>query len=162
MRKQTNRNLSDRDFSQRNTPLRYLGFLIDESLFDEFEMLNEFGVGLGLQRKDIKQFTFVETRKKIPTLRHNQITNKEFSWLGEIHSNDAREFLDKPFDVLIAIYRGKHNYLDAMVAESSAKFKIGFNDADSRLFDLLISVDLKESTLFKVEVVKYLKAMQKI
>jgi len=162
LRKQTNRNLSERDFSQRNTPLKYLGYLIDESLFDEFEMLNEFGVGLGIQRKNIKQFTFVETRKKIPTLRHNQITNKEFNWRGEIHSNDAREFLDHPFDVLVAVYKGKHKYLDAMVAESRAKFKIGFNNADSRLFDLLISVDLKDTSLFKSEIRKYLKVMRKI
>jgi len=135
--------LSERDFSQRNTSLRSLGFLIDESLFDNFESLYEFGTDLNLQRKDIKQLTFAETRKKIPTLRHNQITNKEFNWRGEIHNVDAREFLDYPFDVLISLYIGKHKYLDVLVAESRAKFKIGFNDGDSRLFDLLLAVDLK-------------------
>lgn len=162
LNKRTNRNLSERDFSQRNTPLKYLGFLIDETFFDEFEMLYGFGTDLGLQRKDIKLFTFVEARKNIPSLRHNQITDKGFNWRGEIHNPDAREFLDYPFDVLIALYKDKHNYLDALVAESRAKFKIGFNDADKRLFDLLLSVDLKDQALFKAEVEKYMRVMKKI
>ena len=162
LRKQTDRYLSGRDVSQRNTPLRYLGFLVDETFFDEFEMLYEFGTDLGLQRKDIKQLTFAETRRRIPSLRHNQITNKEFNWRGEIHNENAREFLDKPFDVIIGLYQGKHKYLDAMVAESKAKFKIGFNDADKRLFDLILTVDLKHPELFKAEVAKYLRIMRKI
>lgn len=162
LRKNIDKCLLVRDVSQRNTSLRYLGFLIDEALFDKFESLYEFGTDLGLQRKDIKQLTFAETRKRIPSLRNNQITNKEFNWRGEIHNEDAREFLDYPFDVLIGFYKGKHKYLDALVAESKAKFKIGFNDADKRLFDLLLTVDLQDAELMKAEVAKYLKILNKL
>lgn len=162
LRKHTEKNLSERDISQRNTPLKYLGFLVDETFFDDFEMLYEFGNELGLQRKDIKLFTFVETRRKIPSLRQNQITNKEFTWRGEIHNQNAREFLDFPFDVLIGYYKGKHEFLSAMVAQSKAKFKMGFNGADERLFDLLLTVDLQNTDAFKSEVKKYLKIFKKI
>ncbi len=162
LRKHTEKNLSERDISQRNTPLKYLGFLVDETFFDDFEMLYEFGNELGLQRKDIKLFTFVETRRKIPSLRQNQITNKEFTWRGEIHNQNAREFLDFPFDVLIGYYKGKHEFLSAMVAQSKAKFKMGFNGADERLFDLLLTVDLQNTDAFKSEVNKYLKIFKKI
>jgi len=162
LKKHTEKKLTERDISQRNTPLKYLGFLVDEALFDELEMLYEFGQELGLQRKDIKMFTFVETRRKIPSLRQNQITNKEFTWRGEIHNQNAQEFLDFPFDVLIGYYKGKHEFLSAMVAESKAKFKIGFNGSDERLFDLLLAVDLDNPELFKNEVKKYLKVFKKI
>ncbi|WP_026452152.1 DUF6913 domain-containing protein [Aequorivita capsosiphonis] len=162
LKKHTQKNLLERDVSQRNTPLKYLGFLVDETFFDDFEMLYEFGNELGLQRKDVKVFTFVETRRKIPSLRQNQITNKEFTWRGEIHSQNAREFLDFPFDVLIGIYRNKHEFLSAMVAESKAKFKIGFDGVDERLFDLLLAVDPQNSKTFKSEVKKYLEIFKKI
>lgn len=162
LRKQIDKSLSERDFSQRNTSLRYLGFLIDESLFDDFESLYEFGIDMGLQRKDIKQFTFVETQKRIPSLLNNQISNKEFNWRGEIRNDDAMEFLNNPFDVLIGFYRGQHEYMDAMVAQSKAKFKIGFNDADKRLFDLLLTVDLQHPELVKEEIAKYMRIMNKI
>jgi hypothetical protein len=162
LKKHTEKNLTERDISQRNTSLKYLGFLVDEAFFDDFEMLYEFGNELGLQRKDVKLFTFVETRRKIPSLRQNQITNKEFTWRGEIHNQNAQEFLDFPFDVLIGFYDKKHEFLSAMVAQSKAKFKIGFNGADERLFDLLLTVDLYKPDAFKSEVKKYLKIFKKI
>lgn len=162
LKKHTEKKLMERDISQRNTPLKYLGFLVDEVFFDDFEMLYEFGNELGLQRKDVKMFTFVETRRKIPSLRQNQITNKEFTFRGEIHSQNAQEFLDFPFDVLIGFYNGKHEFLSAMVAQSKAKFKIGFNGADERLYDLLLTMDIRKPELFKSEVKKYLQIFKKI
>lgn len=162
LKKHIEKNLKERDFSKRNEPLTYLGFLVDEAFFDNFEMLYEFGKDLGLQRKDIKIFTFVETRRKIPSLRQNQITNKEFGWRGEIHNQNAQEFLDFPFDVLIGYYKGTHEFLGAMVAQSRAKFKIGFNNSDARLYDLLLNVDLQNKDAFKSEVKKYLKIFKKI
>lgn len=162
LKKHTEKNLTERDISQRNTSLNYLGFLVDEVLFDDFEMLYGFGKELGLQRKDVKVFTFVETRRKIPSHRQNQITNKEFTWRGEIQNQNAQEFLDFPFDVLIGYYKGKHEFLGAMVAQSKAKFKIGFSGADERLFDLLLTVDLQNPEAFKSEVKKYLRILKKI
>lgn len=162
LKKHTEKQLAERDISQRNLPLKYLGFLVDEAFFDDFETLYEFGKELGLQRKDIKFFTFVETRRKIPSLRQNQITNKEFTWRGEIHNQNAQEFLNFPFDVLIGYYKGKHEYLDALVALSKAKFKIGFSQADKRLYDLILTVDLESSVLFRAETKKYLQILKKI
>lgn len=162
LKKHTSKQLSERDISQRNTPLRYLGFVVDEVFFDDFELLYEFGKELGLQRKDIKFFTFLETRRKIPSLRQNQITNKEFSWRGEISSQNANEFLEFPFDVLIGFYQGDHKFVEAMVAKSAAKFKIGFREMDERLYDLLLGVDPQNINLFKSELKKYLEILKKI
>ncbi|WP_347375117.1 hypothetical protein [Aequorivita sp. Q41] len=162
LKKTTEKNLVARDISGRNTSLKTLGFLIDETFFDDFEMFYEFGNELGLQGKDIKVFTFVKTKKKIPSVRHNQITNKEFNWRGEITNQNAQDFLEFPFDVLIGFYKGRQEYMAAMVSRSRAKFKIGFNGADARLFDLLLASDMQKPAFFKNEVKKYLKAFNKI
>ncbi|QAA80654.1 hypothetical protein EI546_02440 [Aequorivita sp. H23M31] len=162
LKRQTDKSLAERDVSQRNAPLTYLGFLVDEALYEDFEMLADFGVELGLQRKNIKIFTFIETRKKIPSVRQNQITNKEFGWNGEIKNESAIEFLNNSFDVLIGYYTGKHDFLDTLVAQSKAKFKIGCNSANEQFFDLLLNVDLNKPKDFREEVTKYLKILKKI
>lgn len=162
LKKHTEKILKERDVSQRNSPLKYLGFLVDESFFSDFELLYKFGKSIGLQEKDVKVFTFIETRRRIPTLRSNQISNKEFSFQGEINSRNALEFLDYPIDVLVGFYNGKHEFLDSMVAMSKAKFKLGFKGADPRLYDLLLAVDPSNFGEAKTEMEKYLKILNKI
>lgn len=160
--KHTQKQLLERDISQRNTPLKSLGFVIDESFFDDFELLYEYGRQLGLQRKDIKLFTFIESRKKTPSLRQNQISNKDFGWDGEINNQNAREFLEYPFDVLVGYYRENNKFMEALVAKSAARFKIGFKEMDQRLYDLLLGVEPYDIDLFKSELKKYLKILKKI
>lgn len=162
LKNKTEKILTKRDVSQRNEPLKYLGFLVDEAFFDDFEMFYEFGKELGLQPKDVKLFTFVESRKKLPSLRQNQISNKEFTLRGEITSQNAREFLDFPFDVLIGFNVKKHEFLSVMLAQSKAKFKIGFKGADERIYDLMLAIDPKNNDEFKSEVTKYLRILKKI
>ncbi|MBT0608593.1 hypothetical protein KIV10_10390 [Aequorivita echinoideorum] len=154
--------MQKRDISQRNEPLVYLGFLVDENLQKNLQPFYEFSKELGLKEKDVKIFTFIETKRRIPTLRNNQISNKEFTLRGEIDNQNASEFLDFPFDVLVGLYKGKHTFLDAMVSKSKAKFKIGFKDADARLYDLLINVQPSNLEITKNEIEKYLKILNKI
>ena len=155
-------NISKRDNSEINSPLVTLGILVDESLTQDFDGLYDLANVLGLRRKDVKIFSFLELKHDLPSFRQNQINHKDFSWKGEIKSLNAREFLEVPYDVLIGYYNTTHLFLDMMVSCSQAKFKVGMKGADSRLFDLLISVDTNEKTAFKVELRKYLKILNKI
>ena len=58
-----------------------LGFLVDEDLFNDFEKLYEVANEIGLQRKDVKIFTFIRVKKKLEsvlppvTLRLKSIQN---------------------------------------------------------------------------------------
>jgi hypothetical protein len=162
IRKQTEKNLDKRDLSQLNSTVKTLGFLVDESKFQDFELLYDFSVFLGLQRKDVKVFSFVEYKKKAPSLRQDQVNNKDFSWDGTINNQNAKEFLNKPFDVLVGYYKGTHEFLDLMVSESMAKFKVGMAGADERLYDLLIELDISKTEAIKVELIKYLRVLNKL
>jgi hypothetical protein len=162
IKRKISRNLIKRDISQRNAKLRKLGYLVNEDMFQDFEQLFEFSAELGLQRKDIKFYTFKEVKKKIPTLRQNQINNKDFSWKGDIQNQNALEFLDIPFDVLVGFYNEENEFMDIMISKSKAKFKLGFQGCDSRLFDLILRVDPMDFEQFKEEFKKYLTALKKI
>jgi hypothetical protein len=162
IKKKIVKNLINRDLSQRNTKLRTLGYLVNEDVFNDFEKLFEFSTELGLLRKDVKIYTFKEVKKKIPTLRQNQINNKDFSWTGEIHNQNALEFLDIQFDVLVGFYSEENEFLDIMMSKSKAKFKLGFEGSDSRLYDLILKVDPMDLERFKEELKKYLSVLKKI
>lgn len=156
------KNLISRDLSHRNSSLKTLGYLVNEDMFQDFELLYQFSKDIGLQRKDVKIYTFKEVKKKIPTLRQNQINNKHFSWSGEILNTNAIEFLDIPFDVLVGYYSEKNEFLDIMMSRSKAKFKVGFGRSDKRLVDLIINVDPMNFERFKEEFRKYLSVLNKI
>ena len=64
IRKQTIKNLEKRDLSEVNAPLRTLGFLVDETFFQDFENLLEYSKFLQIQPKDVKVFSFIEYKKK--------------------------------------------------------------------------------------------------
>jgi hypothetical protein len=155
-------NLKNRDLSNINDQLHFIGFLVDEEIKIDFEKFYEISKELGLHEKDVKIFSFSEVKTKTPTLHQNKINNKHFTWKGEIHNQNANEFLETPFDVLVGYYRSKNDYLDVMVSKSKAKFKMGFKEIDNRLFDLLIDVDPLNINAIKKELVKYFRTLNKI
>lgn len=155
-------NLKNRDLSNINDQLHSIGFLVDEEIKIDFEKFYEISKELGLHEKDVKIFSFSEVKTKTPTLHQNKINNKHFTWKGEIHNQNANEFLETPFDVLVGYYLSKNDYLDVMVSKSKAKFKMGFKEIDNRLFDLLIDVDPLNINAIKKELVKYFRTLNKI
>ena len=162
LRKKIEHSLKKRDISEINSEMKTLGILVDETVFQDFEKLYECADYYNLQPKDVKVFSFLEVKRKVPSLRHNQLHNKDFNWKGELHNQNAKEFINKRFDVLVGFYTTKNNFLDAMIADSNANFKVGISGADPRLFDLLIDIDIHDLDGFKLELKKYLTVLNKI
>ena len=162
LRKLTKKNLENRDISKLNESLKTLGFLVDEDLYNNLEKFFDISKKMGLQRKDVKIFSFMRVKKKLPSLRQNLINNKHFSWRGEIHNQNAKEFLETHFDVLVGYYKGENEFMDLMMSCSKAKFKVGFTGTDEHLSDLLINVNPLQANEFGEELIKYLKVLNKI
>ena len=160
--KKIDRNLKNRDLSRLNNKVITIGFLIDEDFFNDFEKLYAISEKMGLHHKDIKIFTFMNVKKKLPSLRQNQINNKEFSWKGIIQNQNANEYLGKSFDVLVGYYKRQNIFLDLMMTKSSANFKVGFKGVDSRLVDLIIDVNPLQVEKFGQELIKYMRVLNKI
>ncbi len=80
---------------------------------------------------------------------------------GELHNQNALEFLDQSFDVLVGWYEKTHPFLDPMISQSKAKFKVGFAGSDQRLFDLILNISPRDVDLFESELKKYLTLMKK-
>lgn len=162
LKKNLDTHLKNRDTSGVNFKVKTIGFLVDEAHDFNFEKFYDVFKDFNVKHKDVKVFSFVESKKKLPSLRQNQVQNKDFDWKGNLHNQNAQEFLDKELDVLVGYYTKRHEILDVLVAASNARFKVGFHGADERLYDLLLDVPFKDFNVFKSELKKYLQVLGKI
>jgi hypothetical protein len=145
-----------------NDSLTMIGFLVNEEDNIDFEIFFDISSTLGVHQKDIKIFSFIDIKTKTPTLIQNRIYSNHFNWRGEINNKNALDFLNTKLDVLVSYYSTKNNYLNLMTSKSKAKFKVGFNGVDDRLFDLIINVDPQKNLDVKSELLKYFKVLNKI
>jgi hypothetical protein len=162
IKKRIERYVALRDTSGRNTSLQTLGVLVDEGLIPDLYLFEDLPASLGVHPNKFRLFSFLEVKKKLPSIRQNQINNKDFSFKGQVKNNNALEFVEFPFDVLIGYYRGKNVFLDQLMAMSKARFKVGFKGGDPRLFDLILEQPPEDFKLFKRELKKYLQILNKI
>jgi hypothetical protein len=145
-----------------NDSLTTIGFLVNEEDNIDFEIFFDISSTLGVHQKDIKIFSFLDIKTKTPTLIQNRIYSNHFNWRGEINNKNALDFLNTKLDVLVSYYSTKNNYLNLMTSKSKAKFKVGFNGVDDRLFDLIINIDPQKNLDVKSELLKYFKVLNKI
>ena len=156
------KNLKKRTMFGVNDSLTTIGFLVNEEEHINFDIFFDMSIALGVQQKDMKIFSFTDIKTKTPTLIQNKIFSNHFNWRGEINNNNALDFLNTQLDVLVSYYDTKNNYLNLMTSKSKAKFKVGFNGVDDRLFDLIINVDPQKNLDVKSELLKYFKVLNKI
>lgn len=153
--------LKQRDRSGLNAKCRTLGVLLDENVVPDFDGFYDWYADLNMAPKDIKVFTYLEVKKKLPTLRQNQLTNTDFDWQGHIANPGAIEFIDTSFDVLLALYRPGNELLDLVVAKSKSKFKVGSQGLNPALFDLSLAVAPERLALMRSEFIKYMGILNK-
>ena len=161
-KKHITKNLKNRTMFDVNDYLTMIGFLVNEEDNIDFEIFFDISSTLGVHQKDIKIFSFIDIKTKTPTLIQNRIYSNHFNWRGEINNKNALDFLNTKLDVLVSYYSTKNNYLNLMTSKSKAKFKVGFNGVDNRLFDLIINVDPQKNLDVKGELLKYFKVLNKI
>lgn len=161
-KKHITKNLKNRTMFDVNDSLTTIGFLVNEEDNIDFEIFFDISSTLGVHQKDIKIFSFIDIKTKTPTLIQNRIYSNHFNWRGEINNKNALDFLNTKLDVLVSYYSTKNNYLNLMTSKSKAKFKVGFNGVDDRLFDLIINVDPQKNLEVKNELLKYFKVLNKI
>lgn len=160
--KRIERALKKRDRSGLNNAVKTIGIVYDGDDIHEIHYFNKLISLLNISEENISYLGFVTNDKKNASLPKHICTKKDFTWFGEIKSAEIKQFTNKKLDVIVGYYNKSDNYLDIIVAQSAARFKIGLANADERLFDLIVSVDPKESVKCNAEIVKYLRILGKL
>jgi hypothetical protein len=72
------------------------------------------------------------------------------------------EFLTKEYDLLINYYTQDKLMMQLMTVKTKARIKVGFDEIDKDLNDLILQTSLNDFTTFKTELKKYLTVMNEL
>lgn len=147
--------------SAHKSGISLVGILVDYESFDALEDFKKMVIDLG-KGINYNVLCFVNNVKEHDTLHQNKFDPKGISFKGEIKDADLSEFLAKPFDLLISYYQTEDLILQYISAKSTANFKVGFPSENYQINDLIIDVPFKNTEAFTVEMIKYLKILNRI
>ncbi len=157
-----NKILNSRNISVNDNKIESVGVILNLDEFNEQEDLRRFLKSIGIMENKIKFITFVTDKKLVPTPWDSYFNPKDFGWNGKIKSIELQEFINTKFDALISYYKADNLELNTVTTLSMANFKIGISGNDQRLNDFIIDVKPNQINIFKQEILKYLKVLNKI
>lgn len=89
-------------------------------------------------------------------------SNKDFNWKGDIRNQNLLSFVKEPTDLLICLCSERNPYLEYLILQSNAGFRVGFAGVNPELYDLEISVNKSQLEVFLDEIKKYLTILGKL
>lgn len=145
----------ERNFSK---PINKVGCIIDTNLDVDYYQILELIEEIGLKEKDIKIISFSDTNFNDPFSKM-RISKDSISLYGNIVSSDANEFISYDYDLLIN-YFGNNKILTLISSKVNAKFRVGFDNSNKDINDIIFSNIFNNFAKFSNELIKYLKKIK--
>ncbi|WP_236548039.1 DUF6913 domain-containing protein [Polaribacter septentrionalilitoris] len=161
IRRQFNKKLSNSKGQTVNSQkiIQSVGILTTDEISSKMDILKELETILGV--RNVKMYSYRKFNKTDEeSFKH--FSEKNINWKGEYVQENFQSFLEQPFDLLIGYFNTSHLYLECAVLQSNARFKVGFSNVNSDLYQMEISNNLEEIKSFFTELKKYLIILKKI
>ncbi|WP_298533492.1 hypothetical protein [uncultured Algibacter sp.] len=160
--KYLNKLVSERHVNVSEDAVVSMGVIFNIDEVENFELFAILAEYIRVRPNRLKVIAFSESKREVLNTWDECYTPKDFGWNGAVKNGGLESFLNTEFDLLISYYREEFLELKMITALSKSKFKIGILQSDKRINDLIIKTSLNEFHLFKEEVFKYLKILNKI
>ncbi|MCC4212369.1 DUF6913 domain-containing protein [Leeuwenhoekiella parthenopeia] len=139
-----------------------IGILVNADEFSDFEFLKKLASALSAEAA-VEILAYSKNKQNSHTAEVLCFSNSDFSLWGAVKTVNLSDFSAKPFRFLISYYQRENVFLDFLKASSQAAFKVGFQQEASDCFqDLSIQTRPDQPEVFKAEVIKYLKIVNRI
>lgn len=143
-------------------PIQTLGILFDERFVSERDTLIKAFEKHGISRQNIDILVYKKRSKKDETFDYPVFRASDLSWRATFDKSEVREFISRPFDLLLNYYQDNSPALMVVSNLSKACFKVGFGTSDKKLNHLIIQAEPQQSEVFNEELFRYLKILKKI
>ena len=154
--------LNSRRVAIHSRPIESIGVILNYDECNKYDALRAIFKSVGILENKVKFLTFITDEKLAPNSWDAYFNPRDFGWKGSINNVEAQEFIKTEFDALISFYKEDNLELNMITASSKANFKIGISNNDDRLHDFIIDIKPHQIDLFKYELIKYLKVLNKI
>jgi len=135
-----------------------IGILTDDLEFDVTKNVKELASLFNIKEKNISVLFFA--KNELGEKDFLYFTAKNLDWKGKLKSEAVNQFIYYPFDVLINYSKMNNPYLNMVVVSAKAKFKVGYESLDNRLYHFMLSLQINSETTFNKELVRYLKILK--
>ena len=142
--------------------IRSVGIILSLEEFKDYDKIKEIFTDFGINENRIKFITYLSDKDFQLNHWDDYFSPEDFGWSGNITNIALNEFIDFKYDVLISYYRLDNTDLNLVTAKSKANFKIGVSNFDQRLNDFIIDIGTEHVNVFRNELEKYLKGLNKI
>ena len=142
--------------------IRSVGIILSLEEYKDYDNLKGIFTNFGVNENQIKFITYVSHKDFQLNHWDDYFNPEDFGWNGNITNIALNEFINTRYDVLISFYRIDNTDLNLVSAKSKANFKIGISNFDQRINDFIIDVDIENIEVFRNELEKYLKGLNKI
>ncbi len=139
-----------------------VGILVDLDKFSDTEVFYQFVEDFKLRPNAIKIMGYKAYYDKNSPYATPVFSDKDLGWHGEVENSYALEFLSKDYDMLVNYFDEENLMLQLMSVKSKARIRVGFNEVDERLNDLILGTSIEDFKTFKQELKKYLKVFNEI
>ena len=157
-----NKILNSRKSTVKEGLIESVGILVNFDEFNNYDELLGLFQSLGINQNKIKIITFIADEKLTLNSWDSSFYPKDIGWQGKIHGAELQTFIDSEFDALVSFYKKDNLNLNMITALSKANFKIGISSVDKRLNDFIVDIESNQLEVFKDELSKYLKVLNKI
>ncbi|UMB53899.1 hypothetical protein MKD41_00075 [Lutibacter sp. A64] len=134
--------------------------LLDDITLKE-EVVENLKTNLGFKKNAIEIITFLQKKTK-DNDDNTVFSSKDFGWYGKVKNEELKNILTKKYDLLINYSKVDNLYINLLLLQIKAAFKVGFAKLDNRFYDLLIDCNTTEIALFNRELKKYLEILNKV
>ena len=160
--KYINNILNSRRMIADSRKIESIGIILSVDEFNNYEAFKSLFKEMHILENKVKFIAFITDEKLRPNSWDAFFNPKNFGWKGKIENVELQEFVNTKFDALVSYYKEDSLELNMVTALSKANFKIGISGKDDRFHDFIIDVKPDQIELFKMELIKYLKVLNKI
>ena len=139
-----------------------IGILIDNSYFNKINELLQNIYQQGFSPNKVKVLCYKDKLKNKEVLEYPYYTLQDLDASGELKNNNAVQFANYPFVLLINYYDVSKPSLLTLSQQSMAKFKVGLASVDNRVNHFIINTFVENYKEFTTELFLYLRTFNKI
>lgn len=142
----------------KTTPIQTVGLLVNADKTENFQQIIN---GLQLDVA-VDVLCFHKNVQKTREVSYPVFYENDFGWKGKAKTAELKQFLEKPFDVLISYYSDDILALQLASGLQKSNFKIGIEGSSQEIHDVIIQTKEEEIATFAKELHTYLQILNKL
>ncbi|WP_411030996.1 DUF6913 domain-containing protein [Spongiimicrobium sp. 3-5] len=147
---------------QRSKGITSVGCIVDLDKFDDANKFYDLVEEFSLRPNAVRIIGYKDYYDKNSPYATPVFSDKDLGWNGAIENSYALEFLSREYDMLINYYTEENLLLQLMSIKTRARIRVGFDEVDEKLNDLILKTSMNDFNTFKKELRKYLVVLNEI